>query len=186
MTSPPVFRLASAVALGLVFGAPVASQAGDRIEGIVVDVLGQPIPRACIVVDIHDHEPLRAMCDGMGRFVMAHLPRGTFKVTASADGHCANSEEVSDTKDALDASVRIELLDGVQVEGRVVDAGGKPLPAAHVVVDAYEKLLDESETHAVTNVEEQPTRSSTRRGAHSTEVSRRSWSGGFRVVRGTA
>lgn len=126
------------------------SQPARRVEGTVVDVLGDPIPKARLTVTCRDRPSHFLLSDGLGRFVVGHLPASAYRLTVQADRHCGRTESI-DTDSLFDSSLRITLLDGVVVSGRVLDGNGRPIQDAHVLVDAPWKPLIESETHAVTD-----------------------------------
>jgi hypothetical protein len=109
---------------------------GGRIEGRVLDLLGEPIP-AGVTVEAHAKggswpaEPGNfafTSTDADGRFVLLGLGDSTFRV--SAGGH--QSEFIPIAAPDLVApgarNVELRLERGVSIEGRLVDANGAAPP----------------------------------------------------------
>ncbi len=112
------------VSLGILSLAPrpLAAQVQlSRLEGVVVDAVSRPIAGATVTVSDPLGSVVRlATADAGGRFLIADLPPGRYRLTAAGDG--ASPEPVSITiADGLPTSVTLRVppvfRDAVVVEG---------------------------------------------------------------------
>lgn len=105
-----------------------------RVEGIVVDALGEPIPLAEVYVPSKDGGPEpRTRCDGAGLFVLGRVPEpvnGYVTIRATAPGKTEAAESVR-MRDG-GGSARVQLFDATTLTGEVVDAEGKAVAGAQV------------------------------------------------------
>lgn len=110
---------------------------GLAIAGWVRDPAGQPIEGAQLVVylfRLRSGRPVEARSHADGSFVLAGLDPGVQRVSVSATGY-------GDRELRLDAGSRdqeIVLQPAGTIVGLVVDAGGRPVPAAHLKARAME------------------------------------------------
>ena len=92
----------SLIIAGLVFGALVLSSAGQedmgkgRISGTVADENGVPVEGALIVAQsLRSETKLESRSDGKGKFAIAGLGTGSWRITASKDGYGSSSLEMN-------------------------------------------------------------------------------------------
>ena len=119
---------------------------GLSIDGSIVDDEGRPLPGAWALL-IRDGEHLETrseVADEEGRFRMEGLQDGRFRIDAGYQSSSASGDRehpYASTK-VLDvvpprSGVVIRLPRTIRVEGRVVDAAGKPL--AHAIVNVRDQ-----------------------------------------------
>lgn len=119
--------------------ARIELRAGAPVSGVVVDESGAPIAGAQVAArdvslpwDTEDERDL-ATTDDKGQFTIKAVAAGTYRFAASHKAHAPGSSEpvvldgASEKKD-----VRIALKAGGIAAGKVVDAGGAPVPWATV------------------------------------------------------
>ena len=89
-----LIRSVFAVALALVFVASAWAQTATTgvIEGRIRDQAGNPIADATVTA-VANRAPVAAVTDSQGRFVLANLPPGTYKVRAESPGKAAVIQE---------------------------------------------------------------------------------------------
>jgi protocatechuate 3,4-dioxygenase beta subunit len=110
---------------------------GVTIKGVVDEPGGGPIPGARIVltaghfygIDIQaDHEHVTST-DGRGEFTLKGIPQGSRRVYAWKEGFAQAATDPMDLTDGqVVTDVRLVLQPGVELEGRVVEAGGALVP----------------------------------------------------------
>ncbi len=93
---------------------------------------------ALIPIDV-DHAIRVAPVEASGRFAIAGLPAGTWRVEASATGYVQPSEQTiriagGDAGDAADIDVGVALARTGEVSGRVADGDGTPIAGATIVL----------------------------------------------------
>lgn len=114
--------------------APAPPPAIERVEGRVVDLLGEPLVAAMVVVTPWrdpDTVLARGATDGEGRFVFGSVPiRDAWGVRASSP-HCASASLWAVPGRG---PFTVRLPESVRVAGHLRDRGGKPV--AGVVVNA--------------------------------------------------
>jgi len=92
------FRLAALLVLGILVGLSPAQQdlGKGRISGTVADENGAPIEGASIVAQsMRSETKLEARSDNRGRFAIAGLGTGNWRITATKDGYGSASLEMS-------------------------------------------------------------------------------------------
>jgi hypothetical protein len=103
---------------------------GVKLSGVVVEKqTGRPVPEARIYAHrqrSRDAGQLSANSGPEGRFTLEVEP-GTYELDVTVDDYPHHSQEVTVSEAGL-ADVRIELLRGHSIEGRVVDASGRSMP----------------------------------------------------------
>ncbi|HWO19796.1 MAG TPA: carboxypeptidase regulatory-like domain-containing protein [Kofleriaceae bacterium] len=80
-----------------------------------------------------DHAPRTAALDAQGRFAIAGLPRGRWRVEISVPDHFAEGERVLDARGAVDELLLRVARAGI-VSGTVVDPAGAPVAGATIVL----------------------------------------------------
>ena len=114
------------VMLELVDGATVSGRVvGD--DGVALAGLVALVP-----IDL-DHVVRHAQIDETGAFAIGALPRGRWRVEASAVGHVAGREYVVDASGDL-AVIEIQLRRAGTITGHVVDDTGEPVAGAVLVL----------------------------------------------------
>ncbi len=108
---------------------------GGTLEGIVVNEKGDPVEGADVALGTQDWArsvmEVAGRTDAEGRFVLADVPDGSYRIRAQAAGypevrHWANVP--------AQKFVRLELRPGGIVAGTVVDGLGAPIPGARVML----------------------------------------------------
>jgi protocatechuate 3,4-dioxygenase beta subunit len=121
---------------------------GVRLEGRVVDVLGEPLPLARVRVQHEGREIANVQCDGQGSFVVPRLPRDEVWVYAAAAQHAGARQCVDLDRPADGHVVVLMLLDGAPVRGKVLDEHGAPIAGARVLAvpagDYLKYVVDDS------------------------------------------
>lgn len=121
--------------LALLCTSPLALAQG-RLDGVVVNVLGEPIPLAKLQLDLPGRPTRTATADANGCFAFASLPlRATLRLVASADGHQPQQVERELSDQHREHFDRLCLPDAEAVQGRVVDASGAPIVGALVMFE---------------------------------------------------
>lgn len=128
----------------------VLGPAGGGVSGTVVDAAGNPVPGARVEIGPRKHRQFKlddggsavksaqfiARTDEEGRFHVFGLAPGEVPALARAPGLAPwRGSVVIEPKRTR--SLRIELEPGVVVEGRVLDAEGKPAAKVDVSVGGY-------------------------------------------------
>lgn len=101
-----------------------------RVSGVVTDSAGVPVPN----VRVTCMRPVlrNTVSDEKGRFVLSALPEGTVVVSALASAPFAFQSEPAVVR-AGETDVRVVLLRGASIEGRVIDAKTRqPIPSFKV------------------------------------------------------
>jgi protocatechuate 3,4-dioxygenase beta subunit len=106
---------------------------GHRLEGVVLDDQGQPLPQAKVCLfERDDRERATATTDAAGAFQLTSLGPGRARVCAAAPGYAPTARGV-DIRSGMDRVV-LRLERGGSFRLRVVDERGRP--AANVLVAA--------------------------------------------------
>jgi protocatechuate 3,4-dioxygenase beta subunit len=122
-------------------------RAGGRIEGVVVDEQGAPIPKFQIAVerfigadgdDEGSNGRARTVENDRGQFVMESVTPGKYVLTAGADGKPPARTDMFEVEAGRSKTgLRIVLAKGVAVAGTITDAETrKPIAGARVELDA--------------------------------------------------
>ena len=132
-----------------VSGAQVAS-VGDEptsdaeawIEGLVLDVDGQPVPRVPLVISPRPAGAVDELeSDGAGRF---RLPGAGVQGLSQVSSRRADLVDVLVAQlDPGDTSAELVVAPAISLGGRVVDEAGEPVPGASVVIEAGELFRTE-------------------------------------------
>jgi hypothetical protein len=132
LASPPLLYLSVAV-MSLVFAAGVRGQTTVSIEGQVIDAVdGHPIYQAAVRIRQSDY---LSRTDGFGKFMFEHVPPGSYRLEATAEGYENYSDEIIVTDDiTLQVDIvlkrRIYELPGRRVRGALP---APPITASTVV-----------------------------------------------------
>ncbi len=98
------------------------------LDVTVVDEAGRKLEQASVVIiEQSSGGVMSTTDDGLGHVIAAGLDPGRYSVSATADGFVRAEQEVS-VADHRSATVRLALARGVTIEGKVVDASGRPVP----------------------------------------------------------
>lgn len=115
---------------------------GGTLTGRVVDTAGAPVEEARLVASVESmfgfsiDRSATAETDAQGRFVLAHVPAGKVKVTASKDGYLQSPAQKVELEDlGLVEGLEFEISTGNVVRGRVLFPNGNPVEGAEVEVD---------------------------------------------------
>lgn len=133
--------------------------AQGRVEGVVLDVLGQPIPLAKLRLEIEGQGARTARADGQGCFAMPDLPLDTrLWMVAGAEGHQPRTWPLWLKPYEQEDFETISLDDAAPVHGQVVDPHGSPIANALVMladdgIDVDYEDVPLSARHAVTDAE---------------------------------
>jgi hypothetical protein len=104
----------------------------NRIEGIVVDTAGAPVPRADVTFNRGPQRLALAVTDAQGRFSVRGVTSGEAEVFASATG--ARSPIMNVAVDAgPNAPLRLVVHELPQIKSRVLGPAG-PVPGARVAI----------------------------------------------------
>jgi Carboxypeptidase regulatory-like domain len=124
-----------ACALGPAAHAQTDNAPQGVITGRVIDETGQPVANAQIIVS-SPRGRANTSSDLEGRFSTDNLPRSTYTISVSAPGYFDSSglaaEHGERTYYQPGDTVTINLSKGGVITGRVTNASGDPLIAAHV------------------------------------------------------
>jgi protocatechuate 3,4-dioxygenase beta subunit len=117
---------------------------GQRVDVVVVDETGAPVADCALslgdypygdsrgIPTLLDTASFRTSSDVSGRASFEAVPPGTWFLTAVAAGRARALLPVELVEGALRGPVRVVLGPGVVLEGRVVHADGRPVPAAAI------------------------------------------------------
>jgi protocatechuate 3,4-dioxygenase beta subunit len=108
---------------------------GRAVSGIVVDEAGRGLAEAEVRAEVTLDDPLADAVSTRpdGRFALAPLPAGRFRVVARTPGYLLRAAaNVTLAPDGGVADQRLELVRAASAEGRVVDARGAPVEGAQV------------------------------------------------------
>src|SRR5208282_2049431 len=109
------------------------------VQGLVTDADGTPVPDANILVGTVANSARRnGRTQNDGTFSVSGCPPDWQLVTASAMGYAATTVEVN--LGEKPGPVRLVLKPGKTLRLRVVDAGGNPIPKAHVWYDCINRI----------------------------------------------
>jgi len=118
-----------------------AAVAGVRVEGRVVDALGDPVSLASVVAITRGGsiEVARVQADGDGAFVMPRLPRKGLVLRAIAPCRLGDRHVLWLDDDPFfrvaEVSVVLRMFDAVTVRGSIKDENGRPIPDARVTAE---------------------------------------------------
>jgi beta-lactamase regulating signal transducer with metallopeptidase domain/peroxiredoxin/protocatechuate 3,4-dioxygenase beta subunit len=114
---------------------------GNRIEGRIVDMAGEPVSGAevgCIRYESHPSlqlDVLKAVADPDGRFVLPNVRTGQAVLQIKAPGYAPVLKVVPSKEGAEPLAI---TLDRAQVMlGRVVDTKGEPISGSIIVIDTW-------------------------------------------------
>ncbi len=140
---PKLFRRVSVVLLTLLATAlPAAGQTPGAIQGrIIDDVSGRPIARSTVSASGTGGEH-RATTDDDGRYELARLVPGTYRVYASAPGYSEwqygqllatrGGDEVAVRAGEATRRINIRLERAGAISGRIFDSEGNPMPNVEI------------------------------------------------------
>ncbi len=115
----------------------LALEPGTAVRGRVVDGGGDGLAATIALVPLDvDHAVMTASATAQGDFVVAALPRGRWRLEASAPGHVATAQPVL-TAHQDQAAITVVLAPGGTIAGRVVDGRGGPVRGAQVVLAGH-------------------------------------------------
>ncbi len=120
-TSPAHRCLAIAVALFLVsLGAPALAQSTGMVKGKVMDLQGQPVDQAKVLIEFADgmNRKYETKTNKKGEFIQIGLQPGNYRVTAEKEGVGAQS---------FDVRVRLGAAAEVNFQLSPMSASGKPM-----------------------------------------------------------
>jgi len=108
---------------------------GVSVSGVVVDKeTGEPVPRASLSLFAKRHTGFSTGVGGTaeadGQFNL-EAEQGDFGLWARAEGYASMQTDLSLSGDGV-SGLRVELVRGLVLEGRVLDAGGRPVPGVEV------------------------------------------------------
>lgn len=108
---------------------------GVSVSGVVVDKeTGEPVSRASLSLFAKRHSGISsgvgATTEADGQFKL-EAEQGDFGLWARAEGYAPMETDLSLSGDGV-AGVRLELVRGLVLEGRVLDPGGRPIPGVEV------------------------------------------------------
>ena len=108
---------------------------GVAIRGRVTGPDGQPLSGA--VVTAVTWEARSDETDAQGWYHLENVPLGDLTLRAAHPDHALYVERAMLTDDTNEKQIDIELETGVPLYGRIVDAGGAPVPNAQVAIHEY-------------------------------------------------
>ncbi len=111
---------------------------------------------------ISDHAARVATLDAQGRFTVAGLPRGRWRVEVSVPGLVLEGERVLDAKGAATDELSIRVARTGQVTGTVVDPAGAPVAGATIVLRQQVAGPGVGVAAPVRSLEDRPALASTR------------------------
>lgn len=144
-------------------GAAVASHdigpTGAQIDGVVLAPDGKPLDGAVVALEIVEDsgprnlEATRTSASG-GAFNFGPLPRGRYRLTATARGFRASSGPVLELDERASRHTELRLgTGGVTVTGHVHDSGGGPIAGATVTAadeSLFSTTTDPQGAYAIT------------------------------------
>ncbi|HYX40723.1 MAG TPA: carboxypeptidase-like regulatory domain-containing protein, partial [Pyrinomonadaceae bacterium] len=147
-------------ALGTAAHAQTDNASPGAITGRVVDEAGQPIANAQIFVN-SPRGSANTSSDLDGRFNTDTLPRSAYTVSANAPGYFNLSSLASERGERTyyqsGDAITIRLGKGGVITGRVTNAGGDPLIAAHVDAIRIRPLEGQLDNNAFARIFERTT-----------------------------
>lgn len=123
--------------------------AGTRVEGVVLDEYGLPIPFARVELSEAIDDGLIGMfinrqslgipgeyrddTDDQGRYTITNVKPGSYELSVTADGHVGHTRERLDIEAGMDAKLDPILLEtGATLDGLLVDPAGRPIAGGRV------------------------------------------------------
>ncbi|TAJ16091.1 MAG: sigma-70 family RNA polymerase sigma factor [Planctomycetota bacterium] len=127
----------TAAQLAFVEGASIerdfALARGGVLRGLLTDgALAKPLPGASVTIGFDDAAS-SAIADADGRYQLAGIPAGTFRVRVEAPGYGRYDFRIAEARDAaktLDREQDFFLMPARSAGGRVVDCDGAPIAGA--------------------------------------------------------
>lgn len=108
--------------LFITLGFPILAAAADgRIEGMVLDPSGRPVPAARVVLTGSTAAPRTTTTDTTGAFAIAALPQGRYQIRAASPGLSADPQTI-DLGDGALATVRLAMRLSAHSESLVVSS----------------------------------------------------------------
>ncbi|GEM_PF-2191137 len=109
---------------------------GTAVRGLVVDLWGEPIPEASLLLlSAEQRKPLKEMTDGDGRFAFEGVPAGAITLKATAPGYRQSaSRELTLERGEVIEDIQLELEEAEPLRGRVLAPDGAPKRGARVEV----------------------------------------------------
>jgi hypothetical protein len=126
----------------------IVLERGVSISGVVVDRSARPIADATVIAmqADEDKEVAKMETPPSGEFSLARLPLAVYRLRAYSPRHRPRlSDHISFSAHGEERRVRIELEDGVELTGRVVDAEGRPIAGAQVGASGDGSLFVETD-----------------------------------------
>lgn len=108
-------------------------KAGVTLTGKVITVKGKPVEKA--VIGWGDYSG-STNSDRQGRFRIASLTPGTVSLTVRAPGYAPAIKKVTIEQDVRPIEIKLEL--GKTLKGRIVDAAGKGIAKAQVMLSSWQ------------------------------------------------
>jgi hypothetical protein len=125
---------------------PLVLAAGCALQGQVFDPRGRPVAGAGVDIVNAGADPAalqHATTDACGAFLFAHLPPAPHHLRVVQPG--CRTWVARDLCPQQTPSIAVHLQDGGSLAGRVVDAGGQPLPSFRVRLVRSEPPPDDAE-----------------------------------------
>ena len=113
-------------------------QAGTlgSIEGVVTGPGEKHVPLADVWAVVNGKEVARIKANGTGYFTFHRLPLGPVTVHGTGEGRTLGQASAILAQKQAHARVRIRVLAGGAIRGRILDPGGEPISGAHVVASS--------------------------------------------------
>lgn len=113
---------------------------GVRIAGTIRDAQGMRISGATISYDVDGGSRVpNTVSNENGEYLFPHARRGDdLALLIRADGYAPQFRRVP--QDRPDASIDITLEPAKEIQGKVVDSGGKPISDARIIVTEYDGM----------------------------------------------
>jgi hypothetical protein len=142
------FRAVLFVAFSVLFATSARAQSdiSQTIEGTVRDFTGAVMVSADVVVTSPLGERHAALTDEAGRFAFRNLPRGTYRVAASAPGFAEAAQTISVGSTPLspvDLTLQLAVAEHVEVSAETVLAASTGLMSTTLTGKALEALPDD-------------------------------------------